>query len=457
MDEIVQRLRKNVDPEAAARAERAAARDRRVAAVLARLQAYQQDLADSSVRDRINGELSRNSFETFMAYYYRDRTNQLSQYTVAKELERNTYKVTFDGRTTDDKDAIVHIHSTTSASPVWLVANQSIYVDLLVALQQTFVRPELSISVAATSSAFSVDLDRRTVRADCRFLVVTLKDASGNAKLELGSAEGVVVVDLAHETVVQRVETPSMSMVFDDDLRAAAAAIADLNSFSDDIDIDDDGPRPGAGAAAAVLGQVGSLLGKGLFTTVHSLKETAQKVVAAAAPDPAAATADMDAAAAPTAGNGGESPTSSKAAAAAAAAAASLASRFDALAENVVFSVGRLLHADKGHGGGGGDGGSGGGGGSGRSAGGAGDGDGFASLLEGLKIEKKAGSGKTSDNCPGGGDGSTVPKDAGGTVPASSGGPALKEAPPAASSVQQQAPKTVENKKGAVDDDWEEW
>ena len=200
------------------------------------LNLYICNMADPITRQRVNDQLTTIPYRTFIDYYANG--NRLSAYSISKELDRMKFSVIHHGQTLTDVGSIVALYESQPYATVWRLANQSIYADILIALQKHFVRPDLSISISATSSSFIIDMDVNTVRAESSFLIVTVKDTSGNERLELGSVDGIVFVDLTEECVEQSIQSPSMRFVFDEDMHRAAEAIVELGSIVDDDNYD---------------------------------------------------------------------------------------------------------------------------------------------------------------------------------------------------------------------------
>ncbi len=90
-------------------------------------------------------------------------------------------------------DDIREIYEQTKLNECWLLANQSIYGDILMALQrEEYLRDDLSISVVSTDSCFNIDLDNYLVTTESRFNLVTSTSANNTMqKLELASFQGI--------------------------------------------------------------------------------------------------------------------------------------------------------------------------------------------------------------------------------------------------------------------------
>lgn len=344
MEDLLQKLKKQdaagVQDQTAATAVAQTTR-RRVECIMRHLTLYTCDMADPIIRDHVNFQLAAIPYRSFIDYYAKG--NGLSAYSITKELDRMHFSVTFRGQTVTDVESILALYEQQSYATVWRLANQSIYADILIALQQHLVRPELSISIAATASNFVIDMDQNTVRAESKFLIVTVKEPSGNDRLELGSIDGVVYVNLTGAHVEQSVQSPSIRFVFDDDLRRAAEAIVELGSFDNAGEINNGSSQNtlfnNGFVSMTALASTGSTLLKHLTSEVSSsasLSSSSCTTAAATSTTGTAATAPSIAAAIE-AGNPDDGGGSS---------AVSMANK---LAERVVFSLGRILQADAQH------------------------------------------------------------------------------------------------------------
>jgi hypothetical protein len=200
----------------------------KIASIERNLKKFVEDLADThTVLQAMNASLSRRNYRDFMDYYL--KAHRLSGY-FETELRRMSFRVKKNGVDCSNKDEILSIYEKCPLLDIWRLGNQSIYADILGVLQKNFMRNDLSISVVSSSSHFDIDLDKSTVSARSVFRFVTLKgkspkrladscETADQDKLEIGSAVGLVEVDLLHETLIQRVESPALQVVFDEDLR----------------------------------------------------------------------------------------------------------------------------------------------------------------------------------------------------------------------------------------------
>ena len=139
------------------------------------------------------------------------------------------FEVLYRGSSYKSEFEIIGVFEKTPLEDLWRVANQSIYADLLLGLQQQFLRNDLCISVVSTESSFFVDLDKNSLNTHSTFKIMTTTDSSqikssashnnANGTLELAVVTGEVIVDIPRKRLVQRVYNPVLKMVFDSDLR----------------------------------------------------------------------------------------------------------------------------------------------------------------------------------------------------------------------------------------------
>ena len=110
------------------------------------------NVADSKVHEYVNKELSGLRYKDFIEYYVENE--HLGKYTISTELSRMDFTVIYDGLRTSDKVTVASIYDQTPMHDLWKLANQSIYSELLAALQRTYANPELSINIVSQSSRF---------------------------------------------------------------------------------------------------------------------------------------------------------------------------------------------------------------------------------------------------------------------------------------------------------------
>ena len=179
-------------------------------------------LSQHTSREAVNQELSYISFRKFLQYY--QESDHLAEYTIQTELSRMVFSVTYQGLTTSNKQEIEDIYYETPFEDVWRMANQSIFADILVALQKRYLRSDLSISIVSLSSSFDIQLETQRLEASSRF-VVTVPTAKGMERLQLSSFAANISVDLKARGVSQRIASPELKVVFDDQIIEAADAI----------------------------------------------------------------------------------------------------------------------------------------------------------------------------------------------------------------------------------------
>eukprot|EP00596_Hydrurales_sp_CCMP1899_P000628 CAMPEP_0119055180 /NCGR_PEP_ID=MMETSP1177-20130426/75561_1 /TAXON_ID=2985 /ORGANISM="Ochromonas sp, Strain CCMP1899" /LENGTH=535 /DNA_ID=CAMNT_0007035659 /DNA_START=505 /DNA_END=2113 /DNA_ORIENTATION=+ len=174
--------------------------------------------------------LQKIKFQSFMKYYLRE--TKLGLYSMEKELKRMDFYLIKDGITITDHDMILSIFEKYPLNDLWRLANQSIYAEILIALQENFLKPELSISIASTSSIFHLNFDLNQVTAESIFQFMTLNNG-GNGRLILGSVKCIVEVDLKNKNLRQEMSSPTLEIIFDHVLNSAAVAIVSLEGCPD--------------------------------------------------------------------------------------------------------------------------------------------------------------------------------------------------------------------------------
>ncbi|CAN0388694.1 unnamed protein product [Pylaiella littoralis] len=114
------------------------------------------------------------------------------------------------------------------------MANQSIFADMLQAIQGCLLRPDLEISVISRDCEFFLDFSRGVLEAHSLFEVSTVGGGGPGAPetLEIAQIKGTACVDSQAQACSQRLLSPQLRMVFDDNMRASAKVLA-LHSFMD--------------------------------------------------------------------------------------------------------------------------------------------------------------------------------------------------------------------------------
>jgi Rieske Fe-S protein len=191
--------------------------------ITAMIQVYKNilhDLADPKVNEKVNYALDRISYAAFVQYYQENAA--LSDYSMEKELNRMNYCVTLDGVTTSDKDEILDFYWETRLDDIWRYANQSIYADLLMNIMSYFQGLNLNLNVQLSDSSFELNMDDEIFGAVALFDVILESNEVENHKLVIATITGHILLNLGECTVVQRLDQPSINVVFDSQLRQAA-------------------------------------------------------------------------------------------------------------------------------------------------------------------------------------------------------------------------------------------
>jgi hypothetical protein len=170
----------------------------------------------------VNQELSRLSYRKFIQYY--QESDQLAEYTIKTELPRMAFRVVRHGEQMDDKQQIEDVFDETPFDDIWRMANQSIFADILVALQRRYLRADLSLSIVSTTSSFTIDLDSDKLQA-LSLLHITVPSGGGKSRLQLCSFAATVDADLRAKTVQQAIGPPDLKFIFDEQILDAAETI----------------------------------------------------------------------------------------------------------------------------------------------------------------------------------------------------------------------------------------
>eukprot|EP00903_Cladosiphon_okamuranus_P012183 g11426.t1 len=244
------------------------------------LQKYLEDLADPSVREEINQELTKRGVSSLARYY--DGRDDLAAYTLDTELRRMKYSIVAedgrrvggavdasgsgsgqggDGGGAPGGTAVREFLSGRRGSDMLRMANQSIFADMLEAIQGRLLRPDLEISVISRDCEFSLDFSKGVLEAHSLFEVSTVGNGRPGAPetLEIAQIKGTVCLDTENQVCSQRLLSPQLRMVFDDAMRASARVLA-LHSLMDG-GMSDFGAGPEAGKAgkSGSLDRMGSL------------------------------------------------------------------------------------------------------------------------------------------------------------------------------------------------------
>lgn len=193
--------------------------------VAQQLKDFMIDIADEEIQSLVNKSLrTQIKYERFLLYYLENAN--LSQYSMETELNRMDFTVTHKQQKTTHKNEILDVFEETRLDDLWRFANQSVYADLLVAIQHYYNNSELLISTVASSSRLFVNLDERSFEACCIFDFVVESDATATHRLKLGSIEGWLRVNLRRKSLEQFVNSPRIPVVFDDDIMSPSPLAA---------------------------------------------------------------------------------------------------------------------------------------------------------------------------------------------------------------------------------------
>jgi hypothetical protein len=196
-----------------------------VACVSTQLRNLLLDLADESIRTKVNDQLMRTSFESFIAYY-QERRESLVEYTLKKELPRMSVIVEHDldgwEAETSEAGEIVSVYESQPHALVWALGNQSLFAGLYLALQRSYILPlHLGPGLASVSDSnrlrMRLSRDAEWADMECTFKFLAANDAvAGTGRLELGSITGRVRVDIRAGTLQQELREPHLNMCFDE-------------------------------------------------------------------------------------------------------------------------------------------------------------------------------------------------------------------------------------------------
>lgn len=206
-----------------------------IRAVIAAYKNILQDLADPKVNENINEALSRVNYSSFVQYYLENAN--LSHYSIERELNRLDFEVTYNGETSTDNSFIQDAFWETKLDDLWRLANQSIYADVLSGVRKYFEHSNLNVSAVASKCIFKLDIDERRLRSEGFFDIVLESHKVESHRIKVATIQGNIDASMKHKIIKQWLSQPSMSMVFDSDLRGAAITYLELeddyHSFSD--------------------------------------------------------------------------------------------------------------------------------------------------------------------------------------------------------------------------------
>jgi len=199
------------------------------------VRSYCEQLLDETVLDSIERTLAAHTFGSLEAHY--EQRPELAAFTLTHELRRLDYAVVSSAgaapvTSPDEIERLLPLDApplADASSPEHFLcrcANQSLFAELLAALQAAWHTPALMTSVRASSCRFTLELHAKRLRAEVQLAVSTL--GAGDAPLDLASCDACVGVDLGSRTLTQTVRKPRLHecVVFDEQLRGVAAALA---------------------------------------------------------------------------------------------------------------------------------------------------------------------------------------------------------------------------------------
>ena len=224
--------------------------------VVEELTEFMNDFADARATEELNEDLRSKSCGTLLEYFI--ARPELAQYTLDSECPRMPFEVVAPGGVVErNQERVLHILSdivesgpndlaTGSARPEHLLvrmANQSVLADMLTALHEYLLRPELLTSVVVREGdiLFRIDLHARILSVDATFTVSTVQGqtrlesrsisstSATMSRLELGKLSGKATVELTNSNggnCTFEFGRPELNFVADEQLRATAEIIA---------------------------------------------------------------------------------------------------------------------------------------------------------------------------------------------------------------------------------------
>ena len=195
---------------------------------VSRLREFVFDIADPKSIRKINDDLSDAVFNFAQSKsYYEEKKIQLHQYSVTQELNRNHYVVIDqDGRKIEDKKKIRKIALGHKKDIIFHYANQSLFADLLKAIQDRLILPHdpdssLSVSIKNDSTSFELYTTKKhQLRASSVFSIRTM------GEVVFGTITGTINVDVRTEQIQCKVEPFRLNMLFDDKIESVASMLA---------------------------------------------------------------------------------------------------------------------------------------------------------------------------------------------------------------------------------------
>ena len=194
---------------------------------ISRLREFVFDIADPKSIRKINDDLSDAVFNFAQSKsYYEEKKERLYEYAVTQELTRNRYVVIDQGRKIEDKKKIRKIALDHKKDMIFHYANQSLFADLLKAIQDRLILPHdpdssLSVSIKNDSTSFELYTTKKhQLRASSVFSIRTMGD------VVFGTITGTIHVDIRTEQIQCTVEPFRLNMLFDDKIESVASMLA---------------------------------------------------------------------------------------------------------------------------------------------------------------------------------------------------------------------------------------
>lgn len=267
----------------------------RRAAVVSKLDRLLLDLADPEVRDTLQAALTPQGTEGALSQeevfqYYLARP-ELSRYTLETELSRMSYVVVpieGEGSSVSSAHDIQALYAADAdkrqkgevrgPEVLWRMANQSVFASALEAVHKHVLVPHdnggtLCLSATTVAAQFRIDLGNGTLQASCDLSLGTIGSAGG--RLTLAAVSLIVEASVSSDgrkclRLSQQVGTLRPEVVFDEQLAATAAVLAELSPEAAELQMQGEEPGDegaseqtfaGVRAAAALGGATASAFG----------------------------------------------------------------------------------------------------------------------------------------------------------------------------------------------------
>ena len=197
--------------------------------MVSRLREFVFDIADPKSIRKINDDLSDAVFNFAQSKsYYQEKKKRLYEYSITQELRRNNRYVVIDedGKKIEDKKKIKNIALDHEKDMIFHYANQSLFADLLKAIQNRLILPNdpdssLSVSIKNDSTSFELYMTKKhQLRACSIFSIRTMGD------VVFGTITGTIDVDVRTEQIQCKVQPFRLNMLFDDKIETVASMLA---------------------------------------------------------------------------------------------------------------------------------------------------------------------------------------------------------------------------------------